>query len=837
MASSAWTQWRSSSFLLLLTVACTVQAPAGDEFEGDGVVREDGGALQLDVERVPVVDGCEPGDVVTRTEGGWSCVRDEAVSWARLDDVPADLADGDDVGIVVADTCAVGDVPKFVGDGFGCRPDTDTRAVWSDLAGVPDDLRDGDADTLGALTCSANQQLLFDGVQWGCFDGAAATTWNTLDGIPTGFADGNDADRLSALSCAAGQVPRFDGAEWSCSDVSPAASWSSLLDVPAELLDGDADALGALDCDDAEVARWDTDSDTWRCAAALLPGAEVSADQLTTGTLAPSVYSAFDDLEAEGRIGDGASQLAPGSHEHTWSALTDPEGPGACGSHGVPRRNAADTAWECVPLDESVVDAFVADNGFASMAEALADEEALLAHEGASLEVHGIADTSALLTQSSALNADQLQSGTLSPDRYDAYADLADAARIGTGNTQLAPGDHGHAWSDLDGAGCGANAVIRRSADQLSWECAAYDESTVDAFVANNGFALSTDTDAVAAEVESARGGQTNLDTRIAQLEAQLAALLSARDGLDAWGCPDSDTDDGIREMIAIGDSCVDAYEVSLKDGAAADLATGNEVVDPDCEWADPAPACLGHINGGDTTAIAQSRPGENPLHSITWFQAAALCANAGKRLCTNEEWQVAAYGTPDPFGNGDADPCNINDSILPAGATSDDSGTDDASNRHKTGTAAGCVSARGVYDMAGNLDEWVSLWTQSGLTWQTTETGMAFALWPDSDDIARGFNGRALGPEFVWTDGMPGAGRRGGMHAGGDDAGPYAISVATGPAIGWLYYGLRCCVKTQSPSLRPIRPRRSAPEDCRRDANDTQPPALYWPQRLVACH
>src|SRR5262245_24682924 len=51
----------------------------------------------------------------------------------------------------------------------------------------------------------------------------------------------------------------------------------------------------------------------------------------------------------------------------------------------------------------------------------------------------------------------------------------------------------------------------------------------------------------------------------------------------------------------------------------------------------------------------ARSVAGVLPSALITWFEAAQACRNAGKRLLTNAEWQMAAAGTPDPgnAGNG----------------------------------------------------------------------------------------------------------------------------------------------------------------------------------------
>ena len=46
---------------------------------------------------------------------------------------------------------------------------------------------------------------------------------------------------------------------------------------------------------------------------------------------------------------------------------------------------------------------------------------------------------------------------------------------------------------------------------------------------------------------------------------------------------------------------------------------------------------------------FAASVAGTKPSACTSWFQAVQACAASGKRLLTNEEWQRAAAGTPDP--------------------------------------------------------------------------------------------------------------------------------------------------------------------------------------------
>jgi hypothetical protein len=88
----------------------------------------------------------------------------------------------------------------------------------------------------------------------------------------------------------------------------------------------------------------------------------------------------------------------------------------------------------------------------------------------------------------------------------------------------------------------------------------------------------------------------------------------------------------------------------------------------------------------------AVSIAGVMPSRFINWFQAVAAARNSLKRLPTNQEWQAAALGTPDSA------PCNVSSSLA------------------LTGTA-GCVSDAGVFDMVGNLYEWVADWVPRSTT------------------------------------------------------------------------------------------------------------------------
>lgn len=93
--------------------------------------------------------------------------------------------------------------------------------------------------------------------------------------------------------------------------------------------------------------------------------------------------------------------------------------------------------------------------------------------------------------------------------------------------------------------------------------------------------------------------------------------------------------------------------------------------------------------------------PGEadHPVIGVTWEAAAAYCAWANKRLPTEAEWEVAGRGPGEdpplyPWGNDPLDGGNVGD--LPRERT------------YGVGTFSFNQSDFGVYDMAGNVWEWV---------------------------------------------------------------------------------------------------------------------------------
>jgi formylglycine-generating enzyme len=112
------------------------------------------------------------------------------------------------------------------------------------------------------------------------------------------------------------------------------------------------------------------------------------------------------------------------------------------------------------------------------------------------------------------------------------------------------------------------------------------------------------------------------------------------------------------------------------------------------------------------------NKQGERPWVMKTWYQARDACKAEGKRLCGDSEWTLACEGQqrlPYPYGlERSADACNIdkphpavNERALASRRTRDAEAAR-LWQGESSGARASCVSAYGVFDMTGNVDEWV---------------------------------------------------------------------------------------------------------------------------------
>jgi formylglycine-generating enzyme len=186
-------------------------------------------------------------------------------------------------------------------------------------------------------------------------------------------------------------------------------------------------------------------------------------------------------------------------------------------------------------------------------------------------------------------------------------------------------------------------------------------------------------------------------------LAGTVLALLSATAAADSAragvGCP--------RDMAIVdGSVCVDRWEASL-----VSVRT-NRAVSP-------------YENPGATPVRAVSRAGAVPQAYISKTQAEAACHASHKRLCREAEWMKACQGrTPTKFPYGDERReryCNDHGvgplaTYYPntqAAYSSSEAMNDARLNRApntvaRTGSHRRCKNSYGIFDMVGNVHEWI---------------------------------------------------------------------------------------------------------------------------------
>jgi len=135
------------------------------------------------------------------------------------------------------------------------------------------------------------------------------------------------------------------------------------------------------------------------------------------------------------------------------------------------------------------------------------------------------------------------------------------------------------------------------------------------------------------------------------------------------------------------------------------------------------------------------NRHGEKPRNMINQSAAARLCEQAGKRLCSIDEWQAACRGNANtryPYGNA------YNQTKCATDMRA-------AKEPNRSGFKEHCRSWYGMYDMSGNLWEWTStpaqregLFLVAGGAWNTQNASSCaetkFSFYPQNEYPFVGF-------------------------------------------------------------------------------------------------
>ena len=216
-----------------------------------------------------------------------------------------------------------------------------------------------------------------------------------------------------------------------------------------------------------------------------------------------------------------------------------------------------------------------------------------------------------------------------------------------------------------------------------------------------------------------------------------------------------------VQITLGSGSLCVDTFEASAGES---------------CPIVSPGANTQTQENMNEYECNAVSVQSASPWRYVSLAQAQQLCGRSGKRLPTNDEWHALVSSM------GDQSECIV-----------------DGKGPGKTGGTE-CVTQSGIYDMVGNVWEWIDGEVYAGQYNQRPLPESGYVQTVDSDGIVvttSSAGSEEYGDDYATVNLTDVRGiLRGGFYGSGNDAGLYAqnISVALdfkAPGIGFR------CVKS----------------------------------------
>ena len=190
-------------------------------------------------------------------------------------------------------------------------------------------------------------------------------------------------------------------------------------------------------------------------------------------------------------------------------------------------------------------------------------------------------------------------------------------------------------------------------------------------------------------QAPSQRQAQTQSLETPAVPRPPIGSMVSVPAGEFTMGSQDGDSDERPVHKVQLNAFDIDVYEVTV--GQYEEFLRSGDA-HPPLDW----------------ITMNQSSHKKRPVSNVDWSDAAAFCKWSGKRLPTEAEWEKAARGTDGrlyPWGN---------DPPTPRHANYGKPGSHNYEASAPVGTFEDGKSPYGLYDMAGNVSEWVSDWYET---------------------------------------------------------------------------------------------------------------------------